>query len=266
MIVKKESLNQLKDFGLNTYESKLWTALLSRSTSTAGELSDIAHVPRSRSYDVLESLEKKGFILMKPGKPLKYVAVPPEEVIERVKQRVIDHSEEQLLIMRELEKSGMLTELRTIHEKGIEHIEPTDMTGSLRGRTNIYNHLESMVRRATKSVKLLTTQTGFISKQKVLAEAFKDARSRNVLVQIAAPLKQAPRDALKALEGKALVKTTTLDGRMMILDEREVVFMLLNDTAVHEAYDVAIWIQSPMLSKSLSELFDMHWAKMDPVN
>ncbi len=266
MIVKKESLNQLKDFGLNTYESKLWTALLSRGTSTAGELSDIAHVPRSRSYDVLESLEKKGFILMKSGKPLKYVAVPPEDVIERVKTRVIERSEEHLSIMRELEKSGMLAELRTIHEKGVENIEPTDMTGSLRGRTNVYNHLESMIRRSTKSVKLLTTPAGFVRKQKILADALKDARSRNVLVQIAAPLKNASRDTLRALEGKALVKTTTLDGRMMILDDREIVFMLLNDSAVHESYDVAIWIQSPTLAKSLSELFDMHWAKMDPVN
>ena len=266
MIVKKESLNQLKDFGLNTYESKLWTALLSRGTSTAGELSDIAHVPRSRSYDVLESLEKKGFILMKPGKPLKYVAVPPEEVIERVKERVMERSEEQLTIMRELEKGGMLAELRSIHEKGVEHMEPSDMTGSLRSRTNIYNHLESMIRRATKSVKLLTTQQGFVRKQKALADALKEARGRNVLVQVAAPLKQVPREILRALEGRALVKTTNLDGRMMILDDREVVFMLLNDSAVHEAYDVAIWIQSPTLSKSLSELFDMHWAKMDPVN
>ena len=82
----------LKDFGLNTYESKLWTALLSRGISTAGELSDIAGVPRSRSYDVLESLEKKGFILMKVGKPIKYVAVPPSEVLERVKKQIEDEA------------------------------------------------------------------------------------------------------------------------------------------------------------------------------
>ena len=56
---------------LNLYEVKIWTALLSRGVSTAGELSDIANVPRSRTYDVLESLEKKGFIIMKLGKPIK---------------------------------------------------------------------------------------------------------------------------------------------------------------------------------------------------
>ncbi len=53
MIIQKDFLNRLKDFGLNSYESKLWAALLSRGVSTAGELSDIASVPRSRSYDVL---------------------------------------------------------------------------------------------------------------------------------------------------------------------------------------------------------------------
>ena len=93
MIVQKDFLNKLKDFGLNTYESKLWTALLSRGISTAGELSDIANVPRSRSYDVLESLEKKGFIIMKLGKPIKYVAVPPEEVLERVKKKVVNDAD-----------------------------------------------------------------------------------------------------------------------------------------------------------------------------
>ena len=89
MIVKEEFLSKLRRyFSLNLYEVKIWTALLSRGVSTAGELSDIANVPRSRSYDVLESLEKKGFVVMKLGKPIKYLAVPPKEVLERVKKNV----------------------------------------------------------------------------------------------------------------------------------------------------------------------------------
>ncbi|MBI2124989.1 TrmB family transcriptional regulator [Candidatus Woesearchaeota archaeon] len=79
MIVQKEFLDKLKDFGLNSYERKLWIALLSRGVSSAGELSDISNVPRSRAYDVLESLEKKGFIVVKVGKPIKYLAVSPSE-------------------------------------------------------------------------------------------------------------------------------------------------------------------------------------------
>ena len=49
MLIEKKLLSKMKEFGLNSYESKVWTALLSRGVSTAGELSDIANVPRSRS-------------------------------------------------------------------------------------------------------------------------------------------------------------------------------------------------------------------------
>src|SRR3989338_5018391 len=86
MIIKDDLLSKLRRyFDLNLYEVKLWGSLLSRGVSTAGELSDIADVPRSRSYDVLESLEKKGFVVMKLGKPIKYIAIPPTEVVDRVK-------------------------------------------------------------------------------------------------------------------------------------------------------------------------------------
>ena len=65
MIIKEDFLNKLRHyFGLNLYEVRIWTALLSRGISSAGELADISDVPRSRAYDVLESLEKKGFIVI----------------------------------------------------------------------------------------------------------------------------------------------------------------------------------------------------------
>src|SRR5210317_2183065 len=102
MIVQQDFLNKIKDFGLNSYEAKIWVALLSRGVSTAGELSDVAGVPRSRSYDVLESLEKKGFIIQKLGKPIKYVALPPEEVMVRVKKKVEAEKEEQMKMLDEL--------------------------------------------------------------------------------------------------------------------------------------------------------------------
>jgi len=49
MIIKEEFLSRLrKIFDLNLYEVKVWTALLSRGTSTAGELSNILKVLRRK--------------------------------------------------------------------------------------------------------------------------------------------------------------------------------------------------------------------------
>ena len=169
MIVKDEFLSRLRQlFGLNLYEVKIWTALLSRGVSTAGELSDIGNVPRSRAYDVLESLEKKGFVTMKLGKPIKYLAVEPGEVVERVKKYMIRQAEEKVKTLSSLKKSDVLDELDLLHKQGIQFIEPTDLSGALRGRPNLYTHLETMIKDAEKSVTIITTAKGLMRKVEAL--------------------------------------------------------------------------------------------------
>ena len=80
-------IEQVKSrMGLNIYEARIYTALLSRGICSAGELADMSSVPRSRCYDVLESLEKKGFVFQKLGRPIKYIAIPPTEVVDTLKK------------------------------------------------------------------------------------------------------------------------------------------------------------------------------------
>src|SRR5512137_2658824 len=137
MIVRDDFLSKLRRyFGLNLYEVKIWTALLSRGVSTAGELSDIANVPRSRSYDILESLEKKGFIIMKIGKPIKYIAVDPFEVVDRVKKNVAAEAAHQAQVLETLKDSDVIHELKLLHKNGVEMVDPADITGALKGRGN----------------------------------------------------------------------------------------------------------------------------------
>ncbi|MCK5629679.1 MAG: TrmB family transcriptional regulator, partial [Nanoarchaeota archaeon] len=188
MIVKEEFLSKLRRyFSLNLYEVKIWAALLSRGVSTAGELSDIANVPRSRSYDVLESLEKKGFIVMKLGKPIKYIAVSPNEVVERVKKNMRAEAEGKVKRLDNLKNTEVLGELNTLHTQGVELIEPTDLSGSLRGRHNLYNHLELTIKNAEESVVIMTTSEGLMRKVEGLKQTFEDIKKRGVKIRIAAP-------------------------------------------------------------------------------
>src|SRR5574343_1409292 len=126
MIVKDEFLSRLrKIFDLNLYEVKVWAALLSRGISTAGELSNISDVPRSRTYDILETLERKGFIVMKLGKPIKFVALKPEEVIERVKKNLLVSAQEKTKRLEKLKSEDMLTELNSLFTQGLKFVEPS---------------------------------------------------------------------------------------------------------------------------------------------
>jgi sugar-specific transcriptional regulator TrmB len=261
MIVKEEFLSRLrKIFDLNLYEVKVWTALLSRGTSTAGELSSISDVPRSRTYDILESLEKKGFIVMKLGKPIKFIALKPEEVIERVKKNLIVNAREKSKRLEKLKSDEVLEELTGIFSEGIRYVEPTDLSGSLKGRQNIYNHLDMLVREAEKTITLVTTHDGLNRKLEILLPSLEKAKKRGVKIKIAAPITAENKKMAKDFSKVAEVKDMGgLKARFMIIDGEQIMFMLLNDEEVHPTYDVGVWINTQFFAQALDQLFEISW-------
>jgi len=266
MIVKEEFLSKLRRyFVLNLYEVKIWTALLSRGVATAGELSDIANVPRSRSYDVLESLEKKGFVIMKLGKPIKYIAVSPTEVLERVKKNLSEEAIERVKRLEDLKKTDVLGELNTLHTQGIELVEPSELSGSLRGRHNLYSHLELGIRNAQKSVTIMTTSQGLMRKVEGLKPVFEKLRKKGVKIRIAAPLTKETKDAVQDIQSVAEVKNTDSKARFCIVDGKDLVFMIMDDQEVHPTYDVGIWVNTPFFASALEGMFNTAWKGMkDP--
>ena len=222
MIVKEEFLSRLRRyFNLNLYEVKIWTALLSRGVSTAGELSDIANVPRSRSYDVLESLEKKGFVVMKIGKPIKYLAVPPKEVLERVKKKITEKAEEHL---SEIEKKSFVKHIDSLQEVYESNQTPSEVVVAvLRGNGNIEKHLSHLIKNAQKDVVVV----GKGSDTQPLFEPGK---------------------------GVSVTKSKQ-DMRVHIIDENIVLFPMAKDE-VHPDFDVGVWLKHEETSNFLKQLVE----------
>ncbi len=264
MIVKEEFLSKLRQFfGLNLYEVKIWTALLSRGVSTAGELSDIGNVPRSRAYDVLESLEKKGFVVMKLGKPIKYLAVDPKEVVERVKKLIKDDAEKQVQKLRDLSTTDVLTELNTLHSQGIEFVEASDLSGAIKGRHNVYSHMELLVKNAEKSVTIMTTSKGILRKIEALGPVFEKLAKKNVKIRIAAPITKDTASAIKDISKFAEVRhLSKAEGRFVVVDSKDLLFMIMDDKDVHPTYDVGVWVNTPFFAGALENLFNVAWKDM----
>jgi len=267
MIVKDEFLGRLrKIFDLNLYEVKVWTALLSRGTSTAGELSTISDVPRSRTYDILESLEKKGFIIMKIGKPIKFVAIKPEEVVERVKKNLMVNAKEKTKRLETLKGDEVLEELTGLFTKGIKFVEPSDLSGSLKGRQNLYNHLDMMVRDAEKTITMVTTAEGLNRKLEALMPSFEKVKKRGVKIRIAAPIDKNNLAIAKELKKVAEVKSLdNFKARFTIIDSNQLIFMLLDDEKFHPNYDVGVWINTEFFASALEQMFELAWKEMKAI-
>ncbi len=267
MLVSSKTIDALRTVGLNKYERNLWVALLSKGSATAGDLADISKVPRSRCYDVLESLATRGFVIMQPGKPLKYVAINPREALERAQKKVTQEAQEISERIDRLSKSESMKELERIHKENIKTMRPEDMTGALKGRHSMHQQFESMVKKSKKSVKLLTTEAGLQELLEMHHGLLKKAAERGVKIQIAAPMNKKLVDDAKNLGKYAQIRslddsedTQKLAGRLALIDGEELLLGLTDDAKTHQTQDLTFWTQSSHASSKVVEpMFDLMW-------
>jgi sugar-specific transcriptional regulator TrmB len=266
MVISEELVEKIKSsFNLNTYEARIWLALLMKGIATAGELADIADIPRSRAYDVLESLEKKGFVIMKLGKPIKYLAVPPNEVVERVKRR---YEESMVRRINELEKvktSDLIKELDALHKSGVGSIDVSEKSGAIRGQQNIISHLESMLKEAQKNVNIVTTQLTFVRDAIALKPIFYELRERQIPVRIITPIDEGNAKYVQELMNVVeIYDAGDYRGRIVTVDSEEILMMLFDEKEIPSSMDVAVWLYAPALAKFIDEMIEVLLPKLKP--
>jgi len=258
MIVKQELVKKLKGyFDLNIYETKVWLALLSKGISSAGEIAEISGVPRSRTYDVLESLEKRGFVIQKLGKPVKYIAVKPKMVIEKMKNATIQNAEDKVKTLANLKETMEYQELEELHKTGVEPIKNHELSTSIKGRSNLYVQIKSVMDSAEKSVHIISSAYELLSKQKMFKDAFTKLRKRKIDVKVMVSDDEAEAKKLSKKFGVE-IKSRPINSRFVIADQTELIFTI-KPTNVHEDFDYGVWINSPFFINSLVYMFELAW-------
>ena len=80
--MKDNTLETLKNMGFSEYEAKAYLTLLEESPLTGYAVAKNSGVPRSRIYEVLDSLAMRGDILVSPGNTPQYSPIPSKELIK----------------------------------------------------------------------------------------------------------------------------------------------------------------------------------------
>ena len=258
MIAKPELIKKLKGyFDLNIYETKVWLALLSKGVSSAGEIAEISSVPRSRTYDVLESLEKRGFVIQKLGKPVKYIAVKPEIVIEKLKNNTAQYAEEKIKTLSGLKDTLEYKELSELHRTGVDPIKNHELSTSIKGRSNLYIQMRAVMESAEKSVKLTSSAYELNSKLKMFKDVFVKLNKRKIDIKVMIGDNEEEAKKLSKKLGVE-VKSKPIHSRFIIADKTELIFTI-KPTNVHEDFDYGVWINSPFFTNSLAYMFDLAW-------
>ena len=128
-------IEKLKELGFNTYEARVYVALLKQHPSTGYEISKESGVPQARAYDTLKALQTANVVVAdNNGRPVTYTPIPPEELLDRWERSY----------------TGSIRYLRdALPSVARETVEPVTI---VRGKEVIYQQALDMIRHAKHTV------------------------------------------------------------------------------------------------------------------
>ncbi|MAG78826.1 hypothetical protein CMI40_00420 [Candidatus Pacearchaeota archaeon] len=254
MLVKNELIKKVRDyFDLNIYETKVWLALLGKGIATAGQVAVVSGVPRSRTYDVLESLEKRGFAIAKLDKPVKYIGVKPKIILEKLKNNVRSEAEERIGDLSKVKETEEFTKIESLYNLGMAPVKREDISASLKGKSNITNHLKEILQNAGKEVIICTNVDDIALKVKLFNQTFENLKKANIKIKVALSGNDKLINEMSNKLGMKF-KKVDIDAKFFIIDRKEILFYLSKNT---NEEDMAIWLNSEFFAESFADLFDI---------
>ena len=138
MSISDHAKRILRELGLTEYETRAYLSLLGKGATTASQVSEYANVPYSKIYETLNSLERKGWIETKRGRPSRYYPKSPSEALNAVRLRLEDS-------LKSWEQT-VVSELQPLYEK--REIREKPDIWILRGEFNTLAKLREMLSKA----------------------------------------------------------------------------------------------------------------------
>lgn len=253
MIVNKELIGKIKEyFDLNIYETKVWVALLSKGIASAGEISEVSEVPRSRTYDVLDSLEKKGFAIEKIGKPTQYIAVKPSIVIEKMKKNSYKQAKEKVTSLENLKNTDEYGKLLELHEQSFDPVKKDNVSGALSGKRDIHTHAREIVDEAEQEVLVCTSAEELLQETRSFRKILKQLEDKDVKVRLALNGDEEDLDKVSQLYDIEPEKVD-LDTKFFLVDRQKILFNL-NKPGQDE--QTAVWLNSEFFTNAFAQLFE----------
>ncbi len=188
-------IENLKELGFNTYESKVYVALLKKHPATGYEISKIANIPQARTYDTLKALLEKKVIISTSNKPAEYSPINPKELTKQFKRKMLSTLEY---------LDSHLPEVRE------DYSEPVL---NLKGETNIKKKANEIIKSAQKEIYVEIWPQDFPEIEEELFKAY----DRNVEVRVVAYGNLKPNFGLIYEHPFSKNIENSLDGRMVIL-------------------------------------------------
>jgi len=246
MTTSEKTKRAMRELGLTNYEAQAYASLLELGPMPAGRISQSAHIPYSKIYEVLGSLESKGWIETERGRPSKYYPKPPSVALDTIRLQLEDTFSRN--------ESQILSELQPIYEKKEVHERPDIWI--VRGQYNVLSKIQEMLERSRKEILIAVSEIP-VQVAKILFVTLTRLKERGVKISLMTT-RDASTDALKEFLGIGEIRVRDqMFGGGIVSDSKEVMLVLAGQKG--ESAALAIWADHPGLAKFAKDYFEYLW-------
>ena len=246
MTTSEKTKRAMRELGLTNYEAQAYASLLELGPMPAGLISQSAQVPYSKIYEVLRSLESKGWIETEHGRPSKYYPKPPSVALDTIKLQLEDTFSRN--------ESQILSELQPIYEKKEVHERPDIWI--VRGQYNVLSKIQEMLERSRKEILIAVPEIP-VQVTKILFVTLTRVKERGVKISLMTT-RDANTDTLKDFLGIGEIGVRDqMFGGGIVSDSKEVMLVLAGQ--MEEPAALAIWADHPGLARFAKNYFEHLW-------
>jgi sugar-specific transcriptional regulator TrmB len=250
-IVSEKTKRILQQVGLTDYEIKAYVSLLSVPGVQASEVSKSSDVPISKIYEVLNNLERKGWVESQNTRPTKYFPKSPSTALQALKMRM----EAEL----KSNEDHLLSELMPLYEQKETQERPDIWI--IRGDYNIIAKVGESIDRCKKEL-LVVVPAELNSVVDLLIPALTSVKSSGVNVRILMSGGVPQKSAAKISSLAELRFKENMFGGGVIIDASEVVLLLGRSSGNTD--DLAIWSDHAGLASFAKNYFEFLWKEAAP--
>jgi sugar-specific transcriptional regulator TrmB len=244
----EELVSSLQNYGLTRLEAKVYVTLFALGEAEASDLARSLGMHFSQFYNVINSLEKKGFVEAHPGRPKRYRATDPKHIF---RSRIVE--------LEELEK--FLTERFSVLRSQQLSIQKPSVW-IISGTRNVLYNMERLAREAKHDVEAVLHQ-GFLTRSLsgTLEEKNRNGIPTYVIVYPNEP-SSSQIQQLNSIGRVRLFRTFPFASLLLVDCERAILCPVMPEAEPQrEFYGVAF--EERLVPSFLSESFYELWQRSD---
>ncbi|MGD9380949.1 MAG: MEDS domain-containing protein [Candidatus Thorarchaeota archaeon] len=259
----EDSAKKLSEFGLTSYEAKVYLAAARLGPTSASKISKMAKIRREEVYRTLPKLEKAGLIDRILGRPVKIRAMPIEDALrflinrreEEAKQEISNLYSIRESILDSLETEPEETDL----EEDVHHFTLISEKDAVGARTS------ALISNARTSIDIVDSSTDVVRFILNYAEALESTIKRDVKVRILTVCPDKEETIPEALQRHVpnnsfdLRYVETLPSRYVMTDRKQALITTTPDGTLSDMK--CLWTDDLSLVGLIERDFEEQYAK-----